>query len=154
MARGRGGSSTDVDTPSGPRGGPDDGGPPRRRAAGGTAGDVDSGQAAVQSAFAAGRASGDAGGPGGTTRSATSTVSGEVLPAGYHYDGNGRLRGPDNRYASDPTAPPGAHNRDSEYVGGFRQSTHDYMTTRYTREGRRARGVPRDPVTCDRIPRD
>ena len=154
MARGPGGSSTGVDGPSTTRGGPDGGGSPRRRPGGGNAGDVDSGQASVQAAFEAGRASGGAGGPGGTTRSATSTVTGEVLPAGYHYDGNGRLRGPDNRYASDPTAPPSAHNRDSEYIGGYRQSTHDYMTTRYTREGRRAGGVPRDPVTGERIPRD
>ena len=161
MARTHGGSHTDVDAPTTrTHGGSDEGGdtPSRRRPAHGHAGNVDTGHEQVQATLQAGRATGNGGGPStasSPTRSATaSTVTGKPLPPGYSYDSNGRLKGPDGRWASDPTAPPSAHNRDSEYPGGYRQSTHDDMTSRYTREGRRAGGVPRDPTTNERIPRD
>ncbi|GIF02303.1 hypothetical protein Ari01nite_97670 [Paractinoplanes rishiriensis] len=131
MARGgRGGSDTSVDNPSPTRAG-DDGDPASsRRTPDVNAADVDGGHDAVQARLAAGRvgnaSAGSAGGPGSTTRSpVASTVTGEQLPPGYSYDVNGRLHGPDGGYARDPTAPPGAHNRDTEYpaVIGSRPTT-------------------------------
>ena len=48
------------------------------------------------------------------------------------------------QYAPDPNRPPGTHNRDTEYPGGYRQSTHDEMATKWTLEGRAQGGVPVD----------
>lgn len=156
MARNRGGSG--ADTPAGIRGGPDDGaGVPRRRTSGGRAGNVADGHEAVQAAFTAGRANSSAGNSAGNQRTAdpvTSTVTGQPLPPGYRYAPNGRLQGPDGRWANDPTAPPTAHNRETEYPSGYRQPTHDAMTRQYTEEGQLAGGPPRHPVTGERIPRD
>ncbi|MBM2620875.1 hypothetical protein JIG36_35780 [Actinoplanes sp. LDG1-06] len=149
MARGRGGSgsSPDVDTPA-----PS---PRRRRPGGGNASSVDGGHESVQAAFTAGRVnSGSSPSPAASTRSpVTSTVTGEQLPAGYSYDANGRLHGPDGGYARDPSAPPGAHNRDTEYPGGYRESTHDEMARRYTHEGALAGEWPRMP-DGRRMPRE
>ncbi|WP_285691530.1 GH-E family nuclease [Actinoplanes sp. NBRC 103695] len=106
----------------------------------------------MQAAFTAGRVNTNAGAR--TADPVASTVTGQPLPAGYRYAPNGRLQGPDGRWATDPTAPPNSHNRDTEYPSGYRQPTHDSMTTRYTEEGQVAGGPPRDPATGERIPRD
>ncbi|MFD0967365.1 hypothetical protein [Plantactinospora endophytica] len=130
-----------------------DAAPSGRRTSGGNAGSVDGGHTQVQAAFDAGRV-GNASAASSTTQSPVhSTITGEELPEGYKYDANGRLHGPDGGYAKDPTAPPGAHNRDSEYPGGYRESTHDEMARRYTVEGAAAGEWPRSP-TGERIPRD
>jgi hypothetical protein len=117
---------------------------------------VDGGHNEVQAAFAAGRVGngGSANTGGSTTRDPVhSTVTGEQLEDGYSYDANERLHGPDGAYARDPTAPPGAHNRDSEYPGGYRESTHDEMARRYTLEGDLAGEWPRMPGG-QRMPRE
>ena len=153
MARTHGGSHTETPSTRTHGGGeePESGGG-RTRTHSGTASHVADGEAAVTDALRVGRVrnpggAGPGGGsPSGTTRSPeTSTITGESLPDGYSYDANGRLHGPDGYYAKDPTAPPGAHNRDSEYPGGYRESTHDEMARRYTVEGGLAGEWPRMP---------
>ncbi|WP_165989747.1 RHS repeat-associated core domain-containing protein [Streptomyces sp. YIM 98790] len=86
----------------------------------------------------------------------------DAAPNHYSYGPNplwwldplGLYRNPANgQYAHDPNAPPTTHNRDTEYPGGYRQSTHDEMAIRWTDEGRTTGAVPRDPRTGERIPR-
>src|SRR4051812_27935653 len=79
------------------------------------AGHVLDGETAVGHTLSRGRArtassSTGPGRPSGPTASATSTITGRQL-RDYRYDRNLRLRGPDGRFATDPTAPPGARNR-------------------------------------------
>jgi len=156
MARGHGGSHTDVDVPSTrPRGGEGDGdGPSRRRPSSGPAGSVDAGHGSVEAAFQAGRVGSGSAASTPARTPVTSRVTGEQLPDGYFYDAGGKLQGPGGGFASDPTAPPREHSRATEYPHDFRQSTYDHMTTNYTEEGIAAGGVPRDPTTGERIPRD
>jgi len=87
------------------------------------------------------------------TRVVNSTITGEPLPPGYKYDANERLHSPDGEYAKDPTAPPNAHNRDSEYPGGYRESTHHEMARKYTLEGAAAGEWPRGP-DGKRVPKE
>ncbi|MEU7906326.1 hypothetical protein [Actinoplanes sp. NPDC049118] len=159
MARTHGGSHVDTPTTR-PHGGDDQSGGGRPRTHGGNVSNVAGGEAAVADAFSAGqvRSAGTAstGGaqPPGTTQSpVTSTITGEPLPPGYKYDANEALHGPDGGFAKDPTAPPDAHNRDSEYPGGFRESTHHEMARRYTLEGAAAGEWPRGP-DGKRVPRE
>jgi hypothetical protein len=155
MARTHGGSHVETTTTH-PHGGggeeTESGGGGRRRTHSGNVGHVADGEAAVTDALHVGRVRNSGGAapgrtnPSGTTRSsATSTITGDPLPPGYKYDAHGRLHGPDGGYAKDPTAPPNAHNRDTEYPGSFRESTHDEMARRHTVEGGLAGEWPRLP---------
>ncbi|MFE4020716.1 DUF6531 domain-containing protein [Streptomyces sp. NPDC059101] len=66
-------------------------------------------------------------------------------------------RGPNGRFLPNPNGPAN-HNRDTEYPGSYRQSTHDAMTSKWTVEGQAQGGVPRFPAghpeAGQRIPRD
>ncbi|AJC60510.1 DUF6531 domain-containing protein [Streptomyces sp. 769] len=66
-------------------------------------------------------------------------------------------RGPNGRFIPNPNGP-ATHNRDTEYPGSYRQSTHDAMTSQWTVEGQAQGGVPRFPAghpeAGQRIPRD
>ncbi|MFI1159099.1 DUF6531 domain-containing protein [Streptomyces sioyaensis] len=66
-------------------------------------------------------------------------------------------RGPNGRFLPNPNGP-ATHNRDTEYPGGYRQSTHDAMTSKWTVEGQAQGGVPRFPAghpqAGQRVPRD
>lgn len=68
------------------------------------------------------------------------------------------IHGPGGRWIRDPNTPVIQHNRDTEYPGSYRQSTHDRMATQYTVEGHQQRGVPVYPAghasAGQRIPRD
>ncbi|OXM62695.1 RHS repeat-associated core domain-containing protein [Amycolatopsis vastitatis] len=59
------------------------------------------------------------------------------------------------QWARDPALPPAdhIHNRGTEYPGGYWQSTHDEMATKWTLEGRALGRVPRDPSGA-RVPHD
>jgi hypothetical protein len=134
------GSST-----GGPGGGPRRGGADTVR----PAGNVSQAQDGIQDVATRGRS-------GGAEDESTYTPAADGadsdLPPGYTRDDEGNLRGPDGRYASDPNRIPPAYNRDSQYPGGYRQSTHDEMIIRYTDEGSALGAVPRD-ANGDRIPR-
>ncbi|MEV3954982.1 DUF6531 domain-containing protein [Streptomyces albogriseolus] len=60
------------------------------------------------------------------------------------------------RFGRDPDLPEGErqYTRDNQYPSTYRTSTHDEMVRRFTDEGRAINGVPRDPVSGERIPRD
>jgi RHS repeat-associated protein len=76
-------------------------------------------------------------------------VSDPLGLAGYQDPANGQ-------FARDPSLPPAdhVHNRSTEYPSGYRQETHDEMAAKWTDEGRLQGGVPRDPVTGEKIPHD
>lgn len=57
------------------------------------------------------------------------------------------------RFTHDPSAPPILHNRDTEYPGGYRQTTHDEMARNWTDEGVAQGQAPVD-ANGVRIPRD
>ncbi|MGW2173615.1 RHS repeat-associated core domain-containing protein [Streptomyces sp. NPDC001705] len=57
-----------------------------------------------------------------------------------------RIRGQRGRWERDPNSPVQAHNRDTEYPGSYRQSTHDAMAATWTDEGIAQGGTPMRPT--------
>jgi hypothetical protein len=56
--------------------------------------------------------------------------------------GLARVRGERGRWGRDPDTPAQSHNRDTEYPGSYRQSTHDAMAATWTDEGIAQGGTP------------
>jgi RHS repeat-associated protein len=67
------------------------------------------------------------------------------------------VNGPGGLWMRDPNSPPSeGHNRDTEYPGSYRQSTHDAMTAKWTLQGVEQGGTPvyqDGPNKGERIPR-
>ncbi|MFJ6573234.1 RHS repeat-associated core domain-containing protein [Streptomyces sp. NPDC091292] len=57
-----------------------------------------------------------------------------------------RVRGGGGRWERDANSPQQSHNRDSEYPGSYRQSTHDAMAATWTDEGIAQGGTPMRPT--------
>ncbi|MFF2926907.1 DUF6531 domain-containing protein [Streptomyces celluloflavus] len=71
--------------------------------------------------------------------------------------GLARIRGAGGRWERDPNSPQISHNRDTEYPGSYRQSTHDQMAAQWTDEGLAQGGTPVYQSGSDagmRIPRN
>ncbi|MFE9343030.1 RHS repeat-associated core domain-containing protein [Streptomyces olivaceus] len=57
-----------------------------------------------------------------------------------------RVRGGGGRWERDPNSPVQSYNRDTEYPGSYRQSTHDAMAANWTDEGLAQGGTPMRPT--------